>query len=167
MKGMMVAAVLWSVSGPCGGESAARADKAKERLDGTWVVASASWCGRDFPLTQKEKDSWVWTFAGKNFKYKRTGKGAIAEAGTYRIDQGKSPKHLDLTYTKGEVLATRQCIYALAGDELRVAFTMSFSPGTPEQEIERAKRTFAIRPKSFDPGPEDLTFILVLKRQKK
>jgi uncharacterized protein (TIGR03067 family) len=164
---MIVAVVLWSLSGLCGGESTARADKAKEQLDGTWVVASTSWCGRDLPLTQKEKDSMTWTFAGKDFKYNRTGKGAITEAGTYRIDQGKSPKHLDLTYTKGEVLATRQCIYALAGDELKVGFTASFAPGTPEQEIEEAKRTFAIRPKSFDSRPEDLTFILVLKRRKK
>jgi hypothetical protein len=63
-------------------------------------------------------------------------------------------------------LANRKCFYALEAEELKIAF-LWFSPGTTGQETDRAKEMRATRSRILEPGPEDLTVILTLKRRKK
>jgi uncharacterized protein (TIGR03067 family) len=141
--------------------------QANGQLDGEWVVKSVSWCGRLLPLSEKEKMAMRLTFSKKKFKHALGKPDSPAEEGTFQVNLDKSPKHLDLHYTKGELLAIRKCIFEQEGDELKVAYSMPFLPGTPEQELQRAKEMFAKRPKSFDSGPDDSTVVLVLKRHKK
>jgi uncharacterized protein (TIGR03067 family) len=151
------------------GQGTDPAGKDKARLEGTWVIVSASWCGKPLPLPTKDEKtkSIVWSFTGERYKSFIGGPEEAYEEGTYRIDPGKAPKHLELMPTKGELLTTRKCLYALQGDELKIAFTVWFSPGTPEHEIAEGKKMRATRPKSLVPHREDLTVILTLKRQKK
>ena len=136
-------------------------------LDGVWVGAPASWCNRPLPLTNAEKRAIRLTFSAKTFTWQLNGKDTSAEEGTYQVDLTKSPKHLDLAYTKGDVLAVRKCIFSLDGNELKIAYSLPYLPGTPEQELERAKKMFATRPGSFISGPHDSTLVLVFRRQRK
>jgi hypothetical protein len=58
-------------------------------------------------------------------------------------------------------------LYVLHGDELKIAYSLWFAPGTPEDELKQAKKMRATRPKSLVAHREDLALILTLKRQKK
>jgi uncharacterized protein (TIGR03067 family) len=144
------------------------AGKDSAHLEGTWVIVSATWCGKPLPLPVKGKEtkSIAWSFAGKRYRAFIGGPQEGYEEGAYQIDPNKTPKHLDLMPTKGELLTARKCLYVLQGEELKIAFSLWFSPGTPEQELEQAKKMRATRPKSLVPQREDLTLILTLKRQK-
>jgi uncharacterized protein (TIGR03067 family) len=141
----------------------------RARIEGTWAIVSASWCGKPLPLPMKDKEtkSIVWSFTGKRYKAFIGGPKETYEEGVFQVNPGKTPKHLDLMPKKGEVLTTRKGLYALQGDELKIAFSLWFAPGTPEQEIEEGKKMRATRPKSLLPHREDLTVVLTLKRQKK
>jgi len=147
--------------------NAAPASKPEEELEGIWIVTSHSWCGKEMPLKNDVESKMYFRFSGHTFQHKLGVDIDSTMEGTYRKVAYKSPKHLDLTYTKGNILATKRRIYSLEGDQLKIAFTLTFAPGTPEDELKEAKRIFAIRPKSFDSKPEELTFILVLHRQRK
>jgi uncharacterized protein (TIGR03067 family) len=136
------------------------------RLDGVWVVESVSWCNRRLPFTKAEKRAKRLTFGARTFTDQLGSKDAAAEEGTYRVDLAKSPGHLDLAYTKGPLLAVRKCIFDLQGDELRIAFSLPYLPGTREQELERARKMFDTRPASFVSGPDDSTVVFVLRRQR-
>jgi len=136
-------------------------------MDGDWVVTSASWCGRSLPFTAAEKLRMRLVFKGKSFKDK-LGRGQDGSTeGTYELDRTKSPTHLDLNYTKGEVLAIRKCLFMMEGSKIKIAFSIPFAPGTPEQELKRAKEMFATRPNSFDSAQGESTLVLVLERRKK
>jgi uncharacterized protein (TIGR03067 family) len=135
-------------------------------LEGTWVLKSASWCGRLLPLTEDEKRRWIWTFSGQHFKHRLPEDGDDAK-GTYSIAVAKSAHHLDLRYTKDEELGVRKCLFVLDGKTLKVAYSIPFKPGTPEQELAEAKKMFATRPKSFESGPDDSTLVLIFELQKK
>jgi uncharacterized protein (TIGR03067 family) len=138
----------------------------QDPLEGTWVLAKATWCGRVQPFTEDEKKNIHLFFSAGKFKEQS---GADIDEGTYRLESSTSPKHLDLKYTTGNVLAIRRCIFEVEGDDIRIAYSLPFLPGTPEQEIEEAKKMFAKRPKSFDFDPKDLsdsTLVLVFRRAK-
>jgi uncharacterized protein (TIGR03067 family) len=169
--GMILAACLWLAVGndPGGANERAAQERARREgaLEGTWVIVSATWEGEPLSLACKEKKAkaLTWNFSGERFK-SFIGWKAATEAGTYRVNPTRSPKHLDLMPTEGEVLTTRKCLYALEGDDLKIAFTLWFFPGTPEQELVAAKKMRATRPKSLD-AKQDLVVVLTLKRQKK
>ncbi len=131
------------------------------------MIVSATWGGEPLPLLGKGKKAkaLTWNFSGERFR-SFIGRKAATEAGTFRVDPRRSPKQLDLMPTEGEVLTTRKCLYALEGDDLKIAFTLGFSPGTPEQELAAAKKMRATRPNSLD-AKQDLVLVLTLKRQKK
>src|SRR5262245_43238371 len=169
MKSLISLVVLWPLLSGYSGQDTDSAGKDAARLEGNWVIVSASWCGKPLPLPTKDKKtkSLVWSFTGERYKSFIGGPEEAYEEGTYRVDLGKTPKHLDLMPTKGELLTTRKCLYVLKGDELTIAFSLWFAPGTPEQEIAEGKRMRATRPKSVVPQREDLTVVLTLKRQRK
>jgi uncharacterized protein (TIGR03067 family) len=164
MNRLIPSVVFWLLVGMYPGLSAGAPDKGRGPLEGTWVVTSVSWCGKVRALPGGGKPI-VWSFSGGKYK-SWIGREAGPEEGTYRVDPSKSPRHLDLTPARGEVLTTQKCLYALNGDELKIAFTLWFAPGTPKEEIERARKMRATRPKSLETRPENLTLVLTLKRQK-
>ncbi len=142
------------------------------RLQGIRVVTSVSYDGTILPMFAessaelKKAKPILWTFSVDKYHWVSFSELRPPEEGTFQVDSTKSPKHLDLMPTKGEVLTTQKCIYVLDDDELKVAFSASFSPGSREQEIERAKKMRETRPKSFSPKPEEFTLVVTLKRQK-
>jgi uncharacterized protein (TIGR03067 family) len=168
MKSVVLLMTFWlvlSLNRPAGSSG-----KAETPIEGIWIIESATWCGEPFPLFGKElkpTKKISWSFTGKKYKSFAGGPEAAFEEGTFRVDSGKSPKYLDLMPIKGELLTTRKCLYALEKDELKIAFSLWFAPGTPEDEIKEGKKMRATRPKSLAPNKEDLTIILTLKRLKK
>jgi uncharacterized protein (TIGR03067 family) len=114
---------------------------------------------RELPLTKKDKEAMFLVLSNKKFQ------GFLGE-GTCKLDESKLPRRLDLIYTKGDVLGTRRCIFEIEGNKLKIAYSLPYLPGTPEQELERAKKMFATRPKSFVPGPEESTLVLIFERKK-
>jgi uncharacterized protein (TIGR03067 family) len=156
-----------------GAAKAVPADKAEatrqdlRKLEGTWGAVSMSWCGRRLPLSDKDKKNERWTFAGNGFKHTANEEGTSIVEGTFAIDASQSPKHLDLKYITGELLATRRCIFAWEGHHLKIAYSVPYLPGTREQELENARKMFARRPGGFVPQDEDdSTLVIVLKRQR-
>jgi uncharacterized protein (TIGR03067 family) len=154
--------------------SIAQTDSPKKKtvagpFDGQWIITGATWCNEPLPLfgkDMKESKTIAWSFEGNRFKSFIGGRPDAMEEGTFRIRDTKSGKHLDLMPTKGEILTTRKCLYNLKGDELKIAFSLSFAPSSPEEEIKTAKEMRAKRPVSLTPAPEDATLILTLKRKK-
>jgi uncharacterized protein (TIGR03067 family) len=140
--------------------------KDKAKLKGAWIVKSTIWCGDPVPLSGEESKPVMWIFSEETFESFVGLEPSGSNKGTYKIDPKQVPKHLDLTFSEGEAPGTQKCIYALDGDDLRIAFSLTFEPSTPEQESKRAKEMAERRPTSFEPKKEDLTMILLLKRQK-
>src|SRR5262249_23025251 len=97
------------------------------QLQGNWVIVGASLSGGAVPLEALKQDakSLPWEFRADTFKAFMGGSERAFEEGTYTIDPGKSPKHLDLIPKKGELLTTRKCVYSVNGDELRIAFSVN------------------------------------------
>jgi uncharacterized protein (TIGR03067 family) len=137
-------------------------------LEGNWVVESATWGGKPVDLldTDKKVKSIIWRFNDDKFHVFTKGSKEAYEGGTYRVDGDKSPKHLDLTLTEGELIATRKCLFALDGDKLKIAMTFWFAPSTPAEELADAKKMCAKRPETITPKEKDLVMVWTLKRQK-
>jgi uncharacterized protein (TIGR03067 family) len=144
------------------------AKKDKSPLEGTWVIESATAGDMKIEVMGKDKKdvkSFAWTFAGKTYRA-LVSDGVAHEEGTFTIDVDKSPKHLDLTPTKGEILTTQKCIYSLDGEELKIALTVWFAPGSPEDEIKEAKKMRSTRPTNFNNAKDNPSVVFVLKRKK-
>src|SRR5262245_10003352 len=137
------------------------------KLQGIWVIVGASLSGGAVPLEALEQNvkSLRWEFRANTFKAYIGGRKEFFEEGTYTIDVGKSPKHLDLVPKKGELLTTRKCVYSVNTDELRIAFSVNVAPGTADEELERAKEARNTRPRTLEP-PADSALLLTLKRPK-
>lgn len=139
-------------------------------LEGTWVVESATWgieSISDLVKARKNGTPIMWAFEENNFKAFVGGPKDATEEGTILLDPSKSPKHLDLIPPKGSERGPRKCLYSIDGDELKIAMSLWFAPGKPEDETEEGRKMLATRPKNLPPKREDLTLILVLKKQKK
>ena len=143
-------------------------EKDKSPLEGTWVIESATVGDMKIEVMGKDKKdvrSFTWTFAGNTYKA-LVSDGVAHEEGTFTVDADKSRKHLDLTPTKGGIMTTQRCIYSLDGDELKIALTIWFAPGSPEDEIKEAKKMRAIRPTNFNNAKDNPALVFVLKRKK-
>jgi uncharacterized protein (TIGR03067 family) len=137
-------------------------------IEGNWVVESATFGDLNIEVMGKDKrdvKSFSWVFTGKTYKA-FVNEGVAGEEGTFHIDADKTPKHLDLMPTKGELLTTQKCIYSLDGDVLKVALTLWFAPGSPDDEEKEAKKMRATRPTSLDKTKDNLALVLVLRRKK-
>jgi uncharacterized protein (TIGR03067 family) len=94
------------------------AKKDRDALQGTWLAITHEIGGTAIDLTKIEKaKDWRWEIKGN--KLVNRIKGA-AEDGTFKLDPGKDPKHIDLKFEKeGKPNAG---IYALDGDTLKICY---------------------------------------------
>lgn len=163
LSGLLILAQLF-LSSPAKGE-----ENDAALLQGVWELQVMNLGGKEYKRDPNKESNQTFKFEKDRFGHELSGRDEKIEEGTFRLDPTQKPKQLDLIYSKGSVQEPRQCIYEIKDDELKIAFTMSFAPGTPEQELARAKRAFAIRPNSFEPGQKadnEFSRILILKRQK-
>jgi uncharacterized protein (TIGR03067 family) len=94
---------------------AAKDEAAKDKIEGTWVVVSAT---RDGKTNDEIKDDKV-TFKDGTIAIKSKNKD---ETATYKVDGAKKPKEIDITHEGGKVLLG---IYSVEGDKLKVCLCMS------------------------------------------
>jgi uncharacterized protein (TIGR03067 family) len=111
--------VVASVAAPAG-----TAEDAKSELEGTWDLVRVE---RDGMELKPQKATQMIT-TGNKFVVKAGDE--IVVAGTTKLDPGKKPKAVDVTYTEGpDKGKTFKGIYELEGDTARFC-----RAGTPEQE---------------------------------
>jgi uncharacterized protein (TIGR03067 family) len=89
IKVMVLLAVVFASAGVVAGGDA-KADRKK--IEGTWSVASAQKGGKDAPEGEIQQLRLV--FAGDKLTLKF---GEKSKEGTFKIDPGKKPKHIDVT----------------------------------------------------------------------
>jgi uncharacterized protein (TIGR03067 family) len=136
-------------------------------FQGRWGLDSVEWGDQK---TAEFKDAQVWQFAGDVLtRYEGSKKMELAR---FEIQPDKKPKQIDFVPLKGgdgdereRFIARTKCLYSLSDDELRIAITSIFLPGTPEEEKRRALEWAKTRPKSLEPK-EDV-MVLSFKRDKK
>jgi uncharacterized protein (TIGR03067 family) len=115
--------------------------KPKPGIEGTWEIQSIVSLGQATPVPG---DSRVISFRnGKAFK---TTDGQETETSTYSLDTG-NPSTIDVTPMNGGTAALG--IYTIAGDELRVCFSLGGE-----------------RPKEFASTAQSKTILMVFKRVK-
>jgi uncharacterized protein (TIGR03067 family) len=150
-----------------GGDPAA---KDRALLAGTWVLESATCAGQPLPLGGPGRTATAvstWVFEGDTFR--ATISGPAREEGTFRVDPGKSPKHLDLLPPAGAAGGPRKCLYAIDGDDLTVALSVVLGPGA-EAAADRAAAAAAVRatrPAAVGGRGDAPTLTLTFKRQKR
>jgi uncharacterized protein (TIGR03067 family) len=115
----------------------------KDKLKGTWTVASGTKGGKDVPEAMFKEVKF--TFAGDKMTI-AMGKDLKMEWG-YKIDPTKKPKEIDVTMPDGK---TGTGIYELSGDTLKIA----------HGEVGDA------RPKDFVSKEGGNVSVMVLKREK-
>jgi uncharacterized protein (TIGR03067 family) len=123
------------------------AAKEYERFEGTWKFASLEMNGMKLPLDALKKASL--TLKGDQFTYDE---GSGVSKGTFKIDPGKNPKTIDITFTegpsKGDALLG---IYELEGDVYKVCLGMKG----------------AKRPTEFSATKDSQQVLEILHREKK
>jgi uncharacterized protein (TIGR03067 family) len=149
-----------------GGDPAA---KDRALLAGTWVLDSASYAGQPIPVWEDGKKVTkvsTWVFEGG--AYRATISSPEPEEGTFRLDPGKSPKHLDLIPPAGSGDGPRKCLYAVRGHELTVALTVwtGPGPGAAADQAKAAAEMRATRPAALGGAGDAPTLTLTFKRQK-
>jgi uncharacterized protein (TIGR03067 family) len=100
-----------------------------ERLQGTWKAAKVCFRGQQVPPVNLEM-----TFAGDRFTM-RSDLLPEPMSATFRVDPGKDPKAIDLSYPNG---VTNPGIYRLDGDHLQLCIN-----------TEGGERPANLRPNTF------------------
>lgn len=105
-------------------------------FQGRWKLDSVEWGDQK---SAEFKDVQVWQFAGDVLtRYEGSKKMELAR---FEIRPDKKPKQIDFVPLMGgdgdereRFIARTKCLYSLSGDELRIAITSIFLPGTPKEE---------------------------------
>jgi uncharacterized protein (TIGR03067 family) len=119
-------------------------DDVKDKLKGTWTVVAMEEGGKKAP--EEQFKGMTLTFEGDKVTFKH---GNDTKMGTFKVDAGEKPGHLDITPSDGpEKGKTMKMIFMLDGDTLTIG---------------GAKKDEGPRPKSFDDAHGKIT----LKREKK
>jgi uncharacterized protein (TIGR03067 family) len=109
---VLLACTLLAVQATPGDELA----KEKESLQGTWAAVSLIEKGRPQPAA----DLKMFTLTIKGDKYIYT-IGARSFSAAYKLDPGKKPKAIDVTFEEGPQKGkTMPGIYSLEGQELKI-----------------------------------------------
>jgi uncharacterized protein (TIGR03067 family) len=126
-----------------------KADKTdKDKLQGTWVASSIEFMGKTLPVPEGKEATF--TFDGDKVKIHDPDKKKD-ENGTYKIDEKKDPKEIDLTGPKDDnpkETETLKGLYKLDGETLKIAFSEKGPKGD--------------RPTKFD----DKNVIMTFKKKK-
>ena len=118
------------------------------RVTGTWSCAAATINGQ--PLSEASVKKLHLTMTDTRYKTERNDE--VLFDSTYRLDTSKSPAHINMVGTEGEVAGKEaRGIIALDGDTLKICYTM---PGKP-------------RPVSFASATNSEAYLIVWKREKK
>jgi uncharacterized protein (TIGR03067 family) len=121
--------------------------KAKEKLQGTWVVTGAEQAGEKTDQMNGQQ----LTVKGDDFT--ATDKGNVVFKATFKVDPTKKPAAIDVTVAEGEEKGkTALGIYSLEKDELKFCFA---EPGTKD------------RPTEFATKKDSKLMLITLKREKK
>jgi uncharacterized protein (TIGR03067 family) len=134
MHGLIPLTVLGSLLGAPPDPRSNPAEKDRALLTGTWTIESATCCAEPIPTLfkgPKEGEPVTWTFEGDRFKAFVGGPKDAVEEGTFRLDPGQSPKHIDLIPPKDSWHVPRKCLYTVKEDEMTIALSLWFCPRQP------------------------------------
>jgi len=150
----------------------------KEAIQGSWRVIALEIEGRqeDDPGARRGKQ---WTFAADKIirKFNVAGKGVQEETSRYKLGPTKTPKTFDIILDFGPdngKWPTRQAIYSLEGDVLKIAFgLLPAEIQREDQMVNRRARPFDLgdylapgrRPKQLATREGSKTMLLTLKRE--
>jgi uncharacterized protein (TIGR03067 family) len=148
---MMAMAVVTGVLLAGSSVGSAAGDK-KGSIQGTWKALKKTFGGKD-ELVPEGKSITVTFGAGGKFTVNDEGK---IEEGSYKVDDSKKPRHLDVTMKKGEKVETMPAIYEVTGDNLKICIM----GGAKKAD----DKTPLMRPTSFE---AEGAMILYLKRDGK
>jgi uncharacterized protein (TIGR03067 family) len=143
MRCMMAMAVVTALS--LLGASVGSAAGDKKGIEGTWKLTSAKFGGKEEAVPEGKGVTLKFMAGGKMTADEGGGK---TDVGTYKVDDTKKPKTLDLTMKKDGKQDTVLAIYEVAGDTLKIGF-----PDDP-----KAGGGAPPRPASFDGATGVLTF---------
>jgi uncharacterized protein (TIGR03067 family) len=122
----LVYGILASVGLMAAGSSGAEEPKDKAvqeelaKFEGTWKIVSLTVDGTEMPATLFKETRLI--LRGDKFTHVE---GKTAHAGTFKVDLGKKPKQIDITFTEGpEKGKTIAGIYELEGDTYKVCIGM-------------------------------------------
>jgi uncharacterized protein (TIGR03067 family) len=159
------AAILLMAAAPNGSNDLVKQETAK--LEGRWLMDSTEYGGEK---SAAERDKQLWHFVGNQVtRYVGPKKLDVLQL---EIRPNEQPKHMDLIPVEGKAaddeamfVARTKCLYSLEGGDLKIAFTFSFTPGTPAEEKQRAIEYAKTRPKTFDTKRGDV-MVLTFKQEK-
>ena len=129
------------------GSAAEKEISLTSRMTGTWSCAAATINGK--PLSETAVKKLHLTMTDKRYKTERNDE--VLFDSTYRLDTTKSPVHIDMVGTEGDLIGNEaQGIIAAEGDTLKICYTM---PGKP-------------RPISFASTTNSEAYLIVWTREK-
>ena len=135
------------VAGACAAEKETKVNITSQVI-GTWSCAAATINGK--PLTETTVKKLHLTMTDTRYKTQRNDE--VLFDSTYRLDTTKSPAHISMIGTEGDLAGKEaQGIIALADDTLKICYTM---PGKA-------------RPTAFASPTNSEAYLIVWKRQKK
>lgn len=94
-----------------------------EAMQGTWTLVSATKDGQALPADAVKKTTIV--IKGDTFRFPGSAEDATSREGTFTLDATKTPRQMDSTSTKKEVMLG---IYELDGDRYKVCFAPAGKP---------------------------------------
>jgi uncharacterized protein (TIGR03067 family) len=127
-------AALVCVGAWCGSAAAwdrgERTDNAEttfaSQLQGTWILVSVGGNGMKIDVPQGQAA--VYIFKGDKFI---ADQGMRHDEGSYKLNETKMPKELDIIHLQGKDNQTIKFIYQLEGDTLKIAFGGQGGPNGP------------------------------------
>jgi uncharacterized protein (TIGR03067 family) len=147
MRCMMAMAVVTALVLTGGSTGSAAAGDKKGSIQGHWNAIKKTIDGKEQPLPEGKKVTFTFSADGKI----TANENGMIDEGTYKVDDSKKPRQLDLTMKYGDKTEKAAAIYEITGDILKVAFAS-------------AKGKEASRPAAFD---ADGLLILTFKRASK
>jgi uncharacterized protein (TIGR03067 family) len=128
----------------------------KEKLIGTWKVASVEANGQKIP--EEAIRDFEFIFTADALTRKKNGK---AESGAgYRLDPSKSPKWMDMTGTTDGKEQSIPSLYTLNGDSLTLCFRADY------KKKDRKLNEVQKRPEKLEGGEGSEQVLMVLRRDK-
>jgi uncharacterized protein (TIGR03067 family) len=115
------------------GKQGGDADADKKALQGTWQTVTSEMDGEKTP--EDEVKEYQVVFAGDKLSILKS--GDVFMAGTFTVDTGPKPRHIDLKLEKNEpnpddVGKTLRGIYEAEGDTLKWCFALSADAERPK-----------------------------------
>ena len=132
MRCMMAMAVVTALSLTAASVGSAAGDK--KGIEGTWKLTSVNFGGKDEPVPEG-KGVTLKFMGGKVTADEGGGK---IEEGTYKVDDTKKPKTLDMIMKKGGKDETVLAIYEVSGDTLKVGFADQPKAGAVPRRAQQA-----------------------------